>query len=224
MQKVLVIEDESSVRNILRFNLESRGFEFVEASSGKQGIAKIRETRPNVVVLDLGLPDVAGDQILSDIRSWSKVPVIVLTVEDNEQSKVRLLEAGADDYLTKPFSVPELIARIKVALRHHPEDGAAQPVFESSDLRVDLIDHKVFLEGEEIHLTTTEFHLLRILIRNSGRVVAQDQILREIWGPNAVDNSHYLRIYVGQLRKRIEKDPSNPRHVLTEPGVGYRIV
>lgn len=223
MQQVLVIDDESSIRRILKLNLESHGFKVVEAVSGEDGIACVREHRPHVIVLDLGLPDRPGLSVLKEIRQWSKVPIIVLTVRDEEAQKVSLLDAGADDYMTKPFSVPELIARIKVSLRHSP-DGTASPLFESDDLKVDLADHKVFIGGEEIHLTVTEFNFLRILIRHAGRVVSQETILSEVWGPNALENGHYLRIYVGQLRKKIEKEPATPRHILTEPGVGYRIV
>lgn len=224
MQKILIIDDEPSIRSILKINLEPHGYDVMEASSGAEGIEKVREGRPHAIILDLGLPDQPGLTVLEEIRSWSKVPIIVLTVRDEESVKVRLLESGADDYMTKPFSVPELVARIRVSLRHHPEDGAASPVFESGDLKVDLIDHKVFLHGREVRLTVTEFNFLRILIRSAGRVVSQEAILSEVWGKTAVENTHYLRIYVGQLRKKIEADPSKPLHILTEPGIGYRIV
>jgi two-component system KDP operon response regulator KdpE len=224
MQQVLVIDDESSIRRILRLNLESQGFQVTEAASGAEAIERVREDRPHVIILDLGLPDRPGISVLKEIRTWSKVPIIVLTVSDEESAKVSLLDSGADDYMTKPFSAPELVARIKVCLRHHPEDGAASPVFESGDLKVDLIDHKVFLGGSEVRCSVTEFNFLRILIRNAGRVVSQDAILTEVWGRNAIENTHYLRIYVGQIRKKIECEPSKPRHILTEPGVGYRIV
>lgn len=224
MQQVLVIDDESSIRTILRINLESHGFGVTEAASGLEGIDRVRECRPNVIVLDLGLPDGSGLLILQEIRSWSNVPILVLTVRDDVQTKVNLLESGADDYMTKPFSVPELIARVRVCLRHHPEDGAASPVFESSDLRVDLVGHKVFVGGDEIRLTATEFNFLRTLIKHAGKVVSQETILREVWGRAAIENTHYLRIYAGQLRKKLERDPSKPRHILTEPGIGYRIV
>jgi len=224
MQQVLLIDDENSIRRILKLNLEPQGFSIVEASSGIEAIEKLKNNRPNVIVLDLGLPDMPGMDVLKNIRSWSKVPIIVLTVRDDEATKVSLLEHGADDYITKPFSVPELIARIKVSLRHHPEEGAATPVFESGDLKVDLIDRKVFVNTQEVHLTNIEFNFLRLLIRFAGRLVPQDTILTEIWGKTSTDNTHYLRIYAGQLRKKIEQDASNPRHILTEPGVGYRIV
>jgi two-component system KDP operon response regulator KdpE len=224
MQQVLVIDDESSIRTILRINLESHGFRVSEAGSGREGIERVREGRPNVIVLDLGLPDQPGISVLKEIRSWSNVPIIVLTVRDDESTKVSLLESGADDYITKPFSVPELVARVRVCLRHHPEDGAASPVFESSDLKVDLVGHQVLVGAKDIRLTATEFNFLRVLIKHAGRVVSQETILTEVWGRTASDNTHYLRIYVGQLRKKLESDPSKPRHLLTEPGIGYRIV
>ena len=224
MKQVLVIDDESSIRKIIKLNLLSHGFSVVEAESGAQGIECVRESRPNVIILDLGLPDCSGISVLKEIRSWSKVPIIVLTVRDEESTKVSLLESGADDYITKPFSVPELVARVRVCLRNHPEDGAASPVFESGDLKIDLIEHKVFLAEKEIHLTVTEFNFLKVLVKHAGRVVPQESILTEVWGTSAVDSTHYLRIYVGQLRKKIEANPSKPRHILTEPGLGYRIV
>lgn len=224
MKQVLIIDDESSIRNILKINLESHGFSVVEAASGSQGIERVRESRPNVIVLDLGLPDCSGISVLKEIRSWSNVPIIVLTVLDDESAKVSLLESGADDYITKPFSVPELIARVRVSLRNHPEDGAASPIFESGDLKIDLIEHKVFLAGKEIRLTITEFNFLKILVKHAGRIVPQQSILTEVWGQTAIESPHYLRIYVGQLRKKIEANPSKPQHILTEPGIGYRIV
>jgi two-component system, OmpR family, KDP operon response regulator KdpE len=224
MQQILVIDDESSIRTILKLNLESHGFSVIEAASGSLGIERVRESRPNVIVLDLGLPDCSGISVLKEIRSWSNVPIIVLTVRDEESAKVSLLESGADDYMTKPFSVPELVARVRVCLRNHPEDGAAMPVFESSDLKIDLVDHKVFVAEKEVRLTVTEFNFLRILVKHAGRVVPQETILNEVWGKSAVDNTHYLRVYIGQLRKKLETDPSKPRHILTEPGIGYRII
>lgn len=224
MQQILLIDDESSIRTVLKLNLELHGFSVLEAASGAKALELVQEHRPNVIVLDLGLPDRSGISVLKEIRSWSNVPIIVLTVRDEESTKVSLLESGADDYMTKPFSVPELIARVRVCLRNHPEGGAASPTFESGDLKIDLVNHKVFLAGEEIRLTVTEFNFLRMLVKHAGRVVSQETILNEVWGKSAVESTHYLRIYVGQLRKKIETDPSKPRHILTEPGIGYRIV
>lgn len=224
MQQILLIDDESSIRTVLKLNLELHGFSVLEAASGAKALELVQEHRPNVIVLDLGLPDRSGISVLKEIRSWSNVPIIVLTVRDEESTKVSLLESGADDYMTKPFSVPELVARVRVCLRNHPEAGAASPTFESGDLKIDLVDHKVFLAEKEIRLTITEFNFLRMLVKHAGRVVQQETILNEVWGKSSVENTHYLRIYVGQLRKKLETDPSKPRHILTEPGIGYRIV
>ncbi len=224
MPHILVIDDEDSIRRILKLNLEPQGFQVLEARSAAEGIVQIKSARPHLIILDLGLPDKPGLEVLKEIRTWSKVPIIILSVRDEESVKVSLLESGADDYMTKPFSVAELIARIKISLRHHPEDGAASPLFESGELKIDLIERKVFISEEEVHLTVTEYNILRLLVRHSGRVVSQEAILTEIWGKNALENSHYIRIYMGHLRKKIEKDPSKPKHILTEPGVGYRLV
>lgn len=222
MTKILILDDEPSIRNILRVNLRGAGYDVAEAKRSEEGLALAASYHPQVVILDLGLPDRNGIDVLREIRGWSQVPVIVLTVSDDEATKVALLEAGADDYVTKPFSVPELLARIKVALRHHQMEGAT-PIFESGSLRIDLAKREVSVENQVVHLTAKEFELLRLLVKNGGRVVPQEQLLAEIWGQHAKDQPHYLRIYIGQLRKKLEADPSSPKHVLTEPGVGYRI-
>lgn len=224
MIKVLVIEDEESIRKILRLNLEDKGYEIAESASAADGLAKIATFKPNLVVLDLGLPDRDGFEVLRELREWSRVPVIVLTVEDEEATKVRLLEAGADDYVTKPFGPRELLARLHVALRHRGADADAAPLFTSGNLRVDIASRSVLKDGRPVHLTLTEMNLLKALVRGGGQVVHQDQILREVWGATGPDNPHYLRIYIGQLRKRLEDQPNSPAHILTEPGVGYRIV
>lgn len=224
LHKILIIDDESSIRRVLRMNLEPKGFELQEAGTAQEGIQKIAAFKPNLIILDLGLPDKNGLAVLQEIRGWSKVPIIILTVSDEEDSKVKLLEAGADDYITKPFSIPELVARINVAFRHQREDIEATPILELEDLKIDLTKREIFVKGQKVHLTMTELNLLRALSKGHGQVVAQEQILKEVWGPNALNNPHYLRIYIGQLRKKLELDPSNPKHILTEPGVGYRIV
>lgn len=228
MTKILVVDDEKSIRRVLRLNLESKGFEVIESALGADALRMIRsaspDQRPNLVVLDLGLPDINGSEVLREIRKWSKIPIVVLTASDEESLKVALLEDGADDYITKPFSPLELLARINVALRHHKGDVSDAPVFESAELRVDLPNKSIQLNGQPIHLTTTEFSLLTVLIKNAGQVVGQEALLREVWGPGAIENAHYLRIYVGSLRKKLELNPSTPRHILTEPGVGYRII
>lgn len=224
MNRVLVIEDEDSIRRVLRLNLEGKGYEVEEARSAGEGLSKIGSFKPSLVLLDLGLPDKNGFEVLKELREWSKVPVIVLTVNDDEATKVSLLEAGADDYITKPFGPLELLARIHVALRHRGSDADRMPVFESGDLRVDIASRMVLRKGLPVHLTVTEMNLLKVLVRGGGQLVHQDQILKEVWGPNALDNPHYLRIYVGQLRKKLEANPSSPQHLITEPGVGYRLI
>ncbi len=224
MTKVLIVDDEESIRRVLKMNLEAKNYEVAEAASASDGLVKLAAFKPNIVILDLGLPDKNGFEVLREIREWSKVPIIILTVDDDENTKVRLLEAGADDYVTKPFGPLELLARIHVALRHRGADSDSTPVFESSNLRIDIRSRSVLKSGEAVHLTVTEMNLLKRLVRGGGQVVHQDQLLKEIWGPNALDNPHYLRIYIGQLRKKLEANPSAPEHILTEPGVGYRIV
>ena len=201
-KRILIIDDEESIRALLRTNLESHGFEIVCAETGQSGLQLAADFHPHLIILDLGLPDIDGFQVLKRLREWTKIPILVLTVNDNEETKVELLDAGADDYLTKPFGLPELLARIRVGLRHH---GAieATPIFISEDLRVDLNLREVTLKDAKVKLTSTEYELLSLLIRSAGRVVSQSHLLISIWGPNAVSQSHYLRIYVAQLRKKL---------------------
>lgn len=225
MNRILIVDDEESIRNVLRMNLTRNGYEVAEASSGKECLKLIQSFQPQLVLLDLGLPDGSGAEVLKEIRGWSSVPIIVLTVADDERTKVQLLESGADDYVTKPFGLLELMARVHVALRHYRSgEGAESPVFESGDLRIELANRKAFLRGIAIHLTATEMNLLKVLARGRGQLVPQDQILKEVWGPIGMDNPHYLRIYIAQLRKKLETSASSPEHILTEPGVGYRLV
>lgn len=221
--RILLIDDEKAIREVLSLHLKAEGHQIEEAVTGAQGMEKIKSFHPNLIILDLGLPDKQGLEVLKEIRTWSQVPVIVLTVNDDEKVKVKLLDSGADDYLTKPFSPAELMARVRVALRHFGKMEAT-PVFESGDLKIDLNLRKVEVGGEEIKLTKTEFELLQRLVRSAGKVVPQSKLLKEIWGSLAQEESHYLRIYIKQLRKKIEKKPSEPVHILTESGVGYRIV
>ena len=221
--RILVIDDESSIRAMLKAALRAHGYEVSEAACGVEGLSLASTFHPHLIILDLGLPDVPGDEVLKKLRSWTEIPVIVLTVDDNENSKVRILDDGADDYLTKPFGLQELLARIRVGLRHK-ELIEATPVFQSGDLFVNLNENKVLVKGLPAKLTTTEYEVLSHLVRAQGKVVSQKQLLKEVWGPHSQDQGHYLRIYIGQLRKKIEADPSAPRHILTEPGVGYRIV
>lgn len=222
--RILLIDDEAAIRNVLKMNLEAEGYKVAEAINGKSGIAVISEFHPHLILLDLGLPDIHGLEVLKEVRKWSRVPIIILTVSDDEQTKVSLLDAGADDYLTKPFSAKELSARVRVTIRHLGLIEAT-PVFKSGDLEVDLTNKKVFVAGKEVHLTVTEYELLAILVRDQGKVIAQKVLLKQIWGRTSTeDQSHYLRIYVNQLRKKLEANPSEPKHILTEPGVGYRLV
>lgn len=221
--KILLIDDEATIRRMLRINLESRGYKVAEAINAEEGLNKTAAFQPHLVILDLNLPDKNGFEVLHTLRKWTSVPILVLTVDDNELSKVSLLEAGADDYMTKPFSIPELMARIKVSLRHKLNEGAT-PVFASGALKIDLASRLVTVSDRAVKLTSTEYEFIQILAKNAGRVVAQDFLLSEIWGKHALGNNHYLRIYVGQLRKKLEQDPSSPKHIITEPGVGYRLL
>jgi two-component system KDP operon response regulator KdpE len=220
--RILVIDDEAAVRRFLKIGLEAEGYVYLEAATGKNGLVVAATQRPDLVILDLGLPDVDGLTVLKTLREWSTVPIIVLTVRDAETDKVALLDAGADDYLTKPFSVPELLARIRVALRHG-QPTAAEPVFRNGDLEVDLSDRSVRVSGKTVRLTATEYEILRILVLHAGKVVTQRHLLREVWGPHAVDQSQYLRVYISQLRKKIERQPSQPELLQTEAGIGYRL-
>lgn len=218
---VLVIDDEAQIRRFLRISLESNSYRVREAFTGQEGLAQVALLRPDVVILDLGLPDIDGLQVLARLREWSRVPVIILSVRDADADKIAALDAGADDYLTKPFSVGELLARLRVAQRHaQPAPEAA--IFQAGSLKVDLVRRSVTVNDEAIKLTATEYAFLRLLVQNAGKVLTHRQILREVWGPPYVDETHYLRVYAAQLRRKIEDDPAQPKLLLTEPGVGYR--
>jgi two-component system KDP operon response regulator KdpE len=220
-KKVLVVDDELAIRRLLKRGLEPEGYQVVEADTAAEGIRQAAMARPDLVILDLGLPDSPGSQVLKRIREWSQVPVLILTVQDADTDKVALLDAGADDYLTKPFSLPELLARLRVLERHSL--GPKEPLVKAGDIEVDLANRQVRLKGQEVKLTGTEYDFLRVLAQNAGKVVTQREILKQVWGPNALENSHYLRIYSAQLRKKLEDDPSNPQWIITEPSVGYRL-
>ena len=223
LPRILVIDDEKAIRDVLHIHLKAQNYEIAEAASGKLGLTKALEFHPHLIILDLGLPDLNGYEVLKELRSWTKVPIIILTVADDENIKVRLLDAGADDYLTKPFGPSELLARVRVGLRNHGLVEAT-PVFESGSLRVDLNQRNVTVNNKIIKLTNTEYEVLARLVRDHGKVVPQTKLLKQVWGGEAEEQRHYLRIYINQLRKKIEADPSNPKHLLTEPGVGYRLV
>ena len=221
---ILVIEDEQPIRRFLRATLTNHGYRVSEAATGKDGIALASTQSPDLIILDLGLPDVDGLEIIKQLREWSRTPIIILSARGQENDKVVALDAGADDYLTKPFGVGELIARIRVGLRHfanaHPVD---EPVFAVGDLRVDFPQRQVFVGANEIHLTPTEYKLLTTLARYAGKVVTHRQLLIQVWGAAYAGETQILRVHMGQLRHKIENDPARPRYLVTELGVGYRL-
>jgi len=221
---IVAVEDDPQIRRFLRTGLESHGFQVHEAETGGEGVAEAANRRPDLVILDLGLPDMDGVEVVKKIREWSALPVIVLSARATETDKVAALDAGADDYLTKPFGLGELLARIRVALRH--AQGAAQEkggVFSVANLKVDLAHRRVQVEGKEVHLTPIEYRLLAALVKHAGRVLTHRQLLKDVWGPAYVDRSHYLRVHMAGLRHKLEADPARPRFLLTEAGVGYRL-
>lgn len=221
---IIVVEDDPSIRRFLRTGLTTHGFAVFEAESGKQGLVEAGVRKPDLLILDLGLPDMDGVEVIRALRAWSAVPVIVLSARSNEQHKIDALDAGADDYLTKPFGFGELLARIRVALRHanRGAEGAGDAVFVAGNLRVDLQNRLVSVAGRDVHLTPIQYRLLSVLIKHAGKVLTHRQILKEVWGPSSQENAHYLRIYMSQLRQKLEADPTQPQHLLTESGVGYR--
>jgi len=221
--KLLVIDDELAIRRFLRASLDHALYDLQEAENGEAGIRMTATSNPQIVLLDLGLPDIDGIEVARRIREWSQVPIVVLSARGQELDKVAALDAGADDYLTKPFGIQELMARIRVALRHSRHNEPFEPVFEAYGVRVDLALRRVFRAEEEIHLTPTEYNLLAVLIRHAGRVVTHRQLLTEVWGPAYATESQYLRVYMGQLRHKLEIDPSQPKLLTNEPGVGYRL-
>ena len=223
---VVLIEDEPEIRRFLRVTLGGEGFRLFEASTGATGLIEIGSRQPDVVIVDLGLPDIDGVDVIRKLRTWSAVPVIVLSARGQERDKVTALDAGADDYVEKPFGAGELLARIRVALRHAAgvaHEGEATP-FRVGDLSIDLLHRRVFVGEREVHLTPIEYRLLTALIRHAGKVVTQPQLLREVWGPSHTDQGHYVRVYMGHLRHKLETEPARPRYLKTEPGVGYRLV
>jgi two-component system KDP operon response regulator KdpE len=220
---VVLIEDEPQIRRFLRATLGSNGYRLHEADNGEDGLIEAASRQPDVVILDLGLPDVDGLQVIRRLREWSKVPIIVLSARGQEGDKVAALDAGADDYVGKPFAVGELLARLRVALRHAAAGETGEPTFTVGELTVDQIKRQVRVDGREVHLTPIEYRLLTLLVRHAGRVVSQRQLLKDVWGPGQTEETHYLRVYMGTLRRKLEKDPARPRYLLTEPGVGYRL-
>jgi two-component system KDP operon response regulator KdpE len=223
--KILIIEDEHEIRRFLRASLANHGYRLIESETGQRGLDLVADEHPDLVLLDLGLPDTDGLTVIRKLRGWSQVPIIVLSARGREADKVKALDAGADDYLTKPFNVVELQARIRVALRHanQDHDEAGEPVFTLGRLRVDLERRQVFVGDKEVHLTPIEYRILTTLIKHGGKVVTHRQLLKEVWGPDSVFENHYLRVYMTHLRRKIELNPAQPQFVLTDPGIGYRL-
>jgi two-component system KDP operon response regulator KdpE len=222
---IIVIEDEAQIRRFLRTSLVSEGYQVIEAETGRQGLIEAATRKPDLLIIDLGLPDMDGIEVVRELRAWSSVPVVILSARSQESDKISALDAGADDYLVKPFGVGELLARIRVALRHviAKTSGEEEGVFSVDGLKVDLIHRKITVSGAEVHLTPIEYRLLTVLVTHAGKVLTHRLLLKEVWGPNYVERAHYLRIYMGTLRHKLEQDPARPRFLLTEVGVGYRL-
>jgi two-component system KDP operon response regulator KdpE len=218
----LIVDDEPQIRRLLRVTLEANGYHVVDAATGGDGIAQAAQRRPDVVVLDLGLPDIEGIDVLKRIREWSRVPVVILSVHDREEDKITALDAGADDYVTKPFGAGELLARLRVVLRHAKPQGA-EAVFRNGDLEIDLSTRTVRKTGREVRLTPIEYGLLRLLVTHAGKILTHRQLLTEIWGPKAVAQTHYLRVHIAHLREKLEDKPGEQELIQTESGVGYRL-
>ncbi len=222
---ILLIEDEPQMRRFLRITLQGHGYRLVEAGTAQEGLMQATTRNPDIVLLDLGLPDLDGLEVTKRLREWTQTPIIVISAREQEQDKVKALDAGADDYLTKPFSAGELMARIRVALRHAARQtaGRQEPVFILQNLRVDLAQRQAFIDDKEVHLTPIEYKLLTVLVRHAGRVITHTQLLKEVWGPAHVNEVQYLRVYMTQLRHKLEADPARPRFLMNEPGIGYRL-
>lgn len=223
MTRVLVIDDDRQLLRALRINLSVRGYEVVTAATGSGALRAAAERHPDVVILDLGLPDISGIEVLAGLRGWMTAPVIVLSARTDSADKVEALDAGADDYMTKPFGMDELLARLRAAVRRAAAAADAdEPVVETKSFTVDLSAKKVIKNGHEVHLTPTEWGMLEMLVRNRGKLVGREELLKEVWGPKYAKETHYLRVFLAQLRHKLEDDPSRPNHLLTEAGMGYR--
>ena len=222
---ILLIEDDTQMQRFLRIILQGHGYSLVESATGQEGLMQAATRAPDIVLLDLGLPDIDGLEVTRRLREWSDVPIIVISAREQEQDKIKALDAGADDYLTKPFGAGELMARIRVAMRHKAirEAGQQESVFILENLRVDLARRQVFLNEKEVHLTPIEYKLLTVLIKNAGKVLTHRQLLKEVWGPSYLTETQYLRVYMTQLRHKLEADPARPVFLINEPGVGYRL-
>src|SRR4030066_1473927 len=222
---ILPVEDEPQMQRFLRIVLQGQGYCFIEAQTGQEGLVQAATRVPDIILLDLGLPDIDGLEVTRRVREWSDVPIIVISAREQEQDKIKALDAGADDYLTKPFGAGELMARIRVAMRHKAlrEAGQHESIFILDNLRVDLARRQVFLHEKEVHLTPIEYKLLTVLIKNAGKVLTHRQLLKEVWGPSYLTETQYLRVYMTQLRHKLEADPARPVFLINEPGVGYRL-
>lgn len=222
---VLLIEDEPEIRRFLRKTLPQQGYLLLEATTGRDGLAQAASRPPDMILLDLGLPDYDGLDVIQQLREWSSIPIIILSARDKEQTKVDALDLGADDYLTKPFGLNELLARMRVVQRHRDrlasENG--EPVFTTGDLKVDFEKRMIYVSDKEVHLSPIEYKLLTVLVRSAGKVITHRQLLKEVWGPLHLEEAHYIRVYMGYLRNKLEINPANPRYLLTEMGVGYRL-
>ena len=221
--RILVIEDDSQIRKLLRVSLGAHGYDVDEARSGQDGVNQVASFKPDLIILDLGLPDIDGKEVIRRIREWSQIPIVILSARDQEREKVEALDAGADDYVTKPFGVSELLARMRVSIRRsaHTE---GEPILTCGDLVVDIAQRRVSMGQREIKLTPTEYDLLKELIQNAGKVLTHKQLLKSVWGIAFSEDTHYVRVYIGQLRRKIEEDPARPRYIISEPGVGYRLL
>jgi two-component system KDP operon response regulator KdpE len=222
-QIALIIDDEPQIRRLLRITLEANGYRVFDAATGHDGLVQAAQRRPDVILLDLGLPDLEGAEVLERLREWTHAPVIILSVRDREDDKVAALDAGADDYVTKPFNSAELLARLRAALRHGQPQGV-DAIFHAGHLEVDLARRLVRKSGEEVKLTPIEYSLLRLLVTHAGKVLTHRQLLTEVWGAKAVEQTHYLRVHIAHLREKLEPNPSAPELIITEPAVGYRLV
>lgn len=221
--RVLIIDDEPQIRKLLKVALGAHGYDIDEAATGVDGISRAATFKPDILIIDLGLPDIDGKDVVKSVREWSQTPIIVLTARDQEQEKIEALDVGADDYVTKPFSVGELMARMRVSLRR-AASSEHEPVITCGDLVVDLIQRRVTVAEREVKLTPTEYELIKILAQHRGRVLTHKQLLKAVWGTAYNEDTHYIRVYIGQLRRKIEDNPTQPRHIITESGVGYRLM
>ncbi len=220
---VLVVEDERQIRRFIRTALEGAGYRVIESDTGRGGLAEATAHKPNLVILDLGLPDIDGTDLIGRLREWTSIPIIILSARSAERDKIGALDRGADDYLTKPFGTGELLARLRVALRHRSSSADENDVIHVGELRVERSRRRVFVGTQEIHLTPIEYRLLSVLVKNAGKVLTHKVLLREVWGPGYGEHAHYLHIYMGHLRRKLEQEPARPRYLLTEVGVGYRL-